>query len=553
MVKLDDLNQKYFNSLLNKYKKSSKNERYFIFEKGKEIPEGRITVFPTAICSPDLLENIDVYHYHEIDECENMDCRDIVLWIKKMQAGTGSSLTRSSYLEDVINKDPIIGAKGTDLFKELSYKGEKRFVSIAEIQLLQAYFIANKNKNFDIIWQDIVGPETVHSVGEIWKMPSLIDPNLSYQELFKLNDKISYNGLTFQGHQETIDEDGKLTSERVSPGGHALFAVDSLMSCFKQSMRPKEDKKTLIASVGNGEDLSSQPDKKILRLMKDKKIAIAMLTTTKTENDMKGGQISIAKHENGEIYATIIEKAQAEESGQLGLFEQIGLSVGSGISFFNTNMALFNYDVLIPKITKLVSNIGEENFLDIIAPDLIQNTKIQKNEQGEDKKFIQLEGAMGSVLLNLDKYYRETFGESLVSFINIDKANRTQFFSPIKTAFDFFMQFHSDRFSLNDESMSLINNRKDSLPSVNLSHTYYSDTKNTLDSFKNTSIRDLDSLRIKGIVNLSNLTLKGRISISSESGDCVELKSLLDGNNCIENQEIFINQRKEILSNKTMK
>ena len=94
-------------------------------------------------------------------------------------------------------------------------------------------------------------------------------------------------------------------------------------------------------------------------------------------------------------------------------------------------MALFNYDVLVPRIKKLVSEAGHDQFYEIIAPDLIQNSKEQTESDGLKRAYTQLEGAMGSVLLNLDRYYRQRYGEPLVYFVNVGRESRTDFFFPL--------------------------------------------------------------------------------------------------------------------------
>src|SRR5690606_14642666 len=151
-----------------------------------------------------------------------------------------------------------------------------------------------------------------------------------------------------------------------------------------------------------------------------------------------------AQDSNGEIYVTILEAGQAEKAGQKALFEQIGLSIKERdqIAFFNTNMAIFNFGELAPRLQALVAEVGMQKFREIISPDLIRNGKTQTDTDGVQRRYTQLEGAMGSSLLNLDRYWRSRYGEPLVRFINVERESRTRFFSPIKTAFDFYMQFH---------------------------------------------------------------------------------------------------------------
>ena len=78
------------------------------------------------------------------------------------------------------------------------------------------------------------------------------------------------------------------------------------------------------------------------------------------------------------------------------------------------------------------SLLSLDDFLDKFAPDVIQNTKTQSSKQ-----YIQLESALGSVVLNLDHFFRENFDESIVSFLNLDTPQRKSFFMPIKKREDY--------------------------------------------------------------------------------------------------------------------
>jgi hypothetical protein len=150
------------------------------------------------------------------------------------------------------------------------------------------------------------------------------------------------------------------------------------------------------------------------------------------------------------------------------------------------------------------------------------NWKEQKDSDGTTRKYLQLEGAMGSTIMNLDRWYREKFGEPLVQIVNVDRFHRTDFFSPIKSAFDFFMQFHSDRFTFNSATMRLKNNRPGELPAVSLSDPatgdkFYQDVDNVLTAFKQTKIMGLDILKVSGQVSFAGMTLAGRLEITNDS------------------------------------
>jgi UDP-N-acetylglucosamine pyrophosphorylase len=308
---------------------------------------------------------------------------------------------------------------------------------------------------------------------------------------------------------------------RLAPGGHAFFGMNAILDPHL----PEHKGQTLISTISNGEDLSAVPDAYMVGWMAKENIPIAMITTEKTENDLKGGQIALVSEGEGKVYATIIEAAQAKENGQLELFEKIGLKIKrkNQVALFNTNAVLINYTVLLPLLNKLRNKVGEDNLSALLCPDLIENWKEQKDLDGVSRRYMQLEGAMASTYLNLDRAWREHFNEPLVRFIVVPKKLRTQFFSPVKTAFDFFMQCYSDRFSFDKDSVKTKNLRPTSLPAVTLVGQYYQDVENVLSAFEGASIKKLDSLTIEGKVSLKKAKLIGNVSIKNKTGNTVSL------------------------------
>ena len=276
--------------------------------------------------------------------------------------------------------------------------------------------------------------------------------------------------------------------------------------------------------------------------MSNENIPIAMVTTTKTKIDLKGGQISLLK-EDDKYYATIIEKAQAEQSNQLELFYELGLRENDKEAFFNTNMVLINYNVLIPIIENFVFEIGLKDFFKEITPDLIVNGKKQLDPDGIERKYFQIEGALGSVILNLDKLHRKKYQKPLVHFLNVETEYRDRFFSPIKNSFDFMMQFYSDRFYLDKETFKLISQKEDQIPMVDLQDDHYKDVYNTLSDFSCVSIMELEKLEVEGKVNFSHLTLKGQIKVVNHSGKYFDLTAYLKANQSkllLENVDVLI-------------
>jgi hypothetical protein len=322
----------------------------------------------------------------------------------------------------------------------------------------------------------------------------------------------------------TLDDKGQISFNRKAPAGHALFAVDALRAAYLPNLRPVTQK-PLVAAISNGEDLSSGPDRYMLGYMVKNHVPIALVTTERTPVDLKGGIISLLQDDRGLVSLTVLETAQAKEAGQEKLFASL-----QGI--INTNLVLFNYDVLAPMITKEVEEIGEDEFLKVISPDLIANVKEQKDADGVTRKYLQLEGAMGSTIMNLDRYWRKKYGTPLVHIINVDRRNRSDFFSPIKSAFDYFMQFHSDRFAFDGSSMRLKNLRRGELPNIALKDPstgdkFYQDVENVLEAFQGVSIKDLDRLSIEGQVKLTGAVLRGNVEITNQSQSQIDLNQLL--------------------------
>src|SRR5690606_33006711 len=107
--------------------------------------------------------------------------------------------------------------------------------------------------------------------------------------------------------------------------------------------------------------------------------------------------------------------------------------------------------------------------------------------------------------------------------------NRTRFFSPIKSAFDYFMQFHSDLFELDPDSMRLTHLRPGFLPSVSLKAPqpkHYEDVSNVLEAFEGSSIRELDSLSVDGLVVARGGKLKGDVRIVNRAAEPAEIAKL---------------------------
>jgi len=551
-MELDDTNFSAFMVLFDAFKNPRVRTRLEIFEPGQNSADGAVA-YPTAIAPREILSKLPYVNYRDLldraDELRPVAARS-ALWVKKMQAGTGSTVVRDDYIKKMrasTGETTHIGAKGTDLYVDLPGDGRREYRSLAELQIMQL-MIAQENHEFcEIVFQDLVSTETLDSLERIWSKPSYLHPGRTYASIAgKRVERF------VQAQVPCIDESYQLSYNRTAPTGHWIFAVDALRAALHRNLRPRTKCEHAVAVIGNGEDLSSTPDPAMVGWMIKERVPIVMVTTEKTANDLKGGQIALVRSPEGEDYVTIIEQAQAKEAGQLELFEQIGVTIKNDdqMAFFNTNMALFNYDVLVPMLETLAQEIGERAFLDLLAPDLIMNWKEQTDDDGISRKYLQIEGAMGSSLLNFDRYWRKRYGQPLVHFINVERECRTKFFSPIKTAFDYFMQFHSDRFELNPTTMRLSHVGAEKLPLVVLKDAetadrYYADVSTVLSNFAGASVRDLTSLTVRGQVTARDVRLAGRVEIVNESGHVAHVETIvqtLTGTRELRDQRLTIDQ-----------
>ncbi|MBU4376846.1 MAG: hypothetical protein KKD29_05130, partial [Candidatus Omnitrophica bacterium] len=258
-----------------------------------------------------------------------------------------------------------------------------------------------------------------------------------------------------------------------------------------------------------------------------------MITTEKTGIDLKGGQIGIEISADGKVALQIMELGTAEANGQKDLFSNMGLPGGEGQAgrqYFNTNTLLINESVLKSFLEELIALVGKERFIDIITPNLIT-----KDQSKNGKDFTKLEGTISSVLINLNAFLAKTddtrirqlmdnFGiEKLLYIVNTSKEERSDFFTPVKLAWDFWLQAYSDQYTLDTTNWVLTDNNPSLIPSFELTNGYYKEVKNCIDAFGNASTVALDKLTINGIVNLKDSVLIGNVVIGNMTGSTVDL------------------------------
>ncbi len=547
-LKLDDMNFDYFRILFEKDLKAEKLMLVKIFPS----TDGALIAYPygTSAVPKNLVSQFRKVDYKQWKK-ENMAryAKDVEVTDESMQAGTGSSLTRKTFMEKVRpllgiapGAEIVLGAKGTDLLATIPHPlkaNTKVQVTLVELKLIRAILTAKGGDYANLNIRDIVGPETKNRMSELWNKKSLLNPELTYAEEFAKTSGLTRGKLIFQSHVATL-HNGQITTDHVSPPGHGVFAVNAIREVVRTELT-KSSKDHVIA-ISNGEDLNSVVDPILVGGVIKESFPISLITTDKVSTDKKGGLLAVVRDTRiNETYLKVIDTAEAKEAGQLETFEK-----AEGI--VSTNLTLFNAKAL----KEALKGFTEAELELAMAPDVLRNAKVKEDSNGVKKEFVQLEGTIGTVIMNLDRAYRKKHnGKQLVHIINFDSKERTSVFSPIKSAFDYFLQFNSDRFVFDPKTYKLVH-QNDQLLSHNLldpktGHKFYQDVETVRYYFHNTSVRDLKDLQVNGQVSLRNMILKGRVVISNETETLFDINSLAkrlmkstDGRLILENINIKI-------------
>ncbi len=523
----------------------------------KELQIGHNFIPAALLSEKERIKELNVVDYSQIrdDSSLNKFAKKVNLICNPMDAGLGSSLSRLSYLKKIwksINRKgkPRLGAKGEDLYFDIKVGDSSQKINVTEIKYLQAINAASCYKK--IIIEELVNEESIDSINEFLD-ETINFKGLTYRKLIAKKKKIDLaKKMIVQASLPTIDKESKkLTMKRVAPGGHGQLGSMVLGDAAEAKNSFAE---LLIRVIYNGDGPNNFPDQKIIGFMAKNKIPIIMITSTKTPIDQKGGQIGLEITEEGNKKPQILELAQAEEQGQKDIFRKIGIKGfdesiygKADKQYFNTNIALINYSVISSFLKDLYNVIGARKFSQIISPDLIKNEKIQAK-----KSYIQLEGALASTLLNLagfikinkDKKVKKLIKKYKVTnflvIVNIDKKQRTEFFTPIKYAWDFWFYAYSDHFRLDINNFKLENLRSNSLPSFDLG-PFYQDLENCIEAFGKASTIDLDFLTIEGKVFLKNAKLSGVVVIENQLEKLIDLNNDLFKNKLeYQNQCLFL-------------
>lgn len=471
IIRLPPDDARYFFALLKQYRENRKTTALRI---GKNF-------FPSAVLSPfervRLLAAQDYERLLKFQGRYQAAARKVRLTLNPMNGGIGTSLNREEYLKKIWpligRKVPVrLGAKGSDLFFEVEIAGKSGLVSISEAKILRA--IHERGKYRETILEELASSDTAPSVRQVLGATNLFHRlgvksrwgRLNYSQIFSKTPGLALKPVRVQAALPTLNAKGWISVKRKAPGGHGFWGQRFLLS----------NEKNGIHAIYNEDGINNTVDPVIVGWIAAEKIPVVILTTTKTGLDKKGGLLGVIKSGRENVRKEILEEAQARSTGQVKIFEEMGITKGKkGGQFFNTNTALINYAALSPLMKDLTRILGRKKIEEIVTPRLIQNKK---------GGYIQLEGALGSSILNLDgflqtskdasvrralKNHRMLGRDGRVSFLRILNAgveHRVKFFTPIKTARDFRLQFGSGKYRFNMKSWMLEKNETGSPPTA---------------------------------------------------------------------------------------
>ncbi len=537
---------------------------------------------PIAMLSAEKRQQLGMVDYAtEVQGQERFthEAHNTTLVVHPMDGGTGSSVGRAYFLamhwKDLGRSgDAKLGAKGTDLPFTIPFEGKNILVPVMEVKLLRLLTQARQYAN--VVWQELLNGDSYPSFARFLEGTTLAG-RLRRSKAQTYGDLLAEpaTGATvgdpiMQADLPTIDvATGQLTRERVAPGSHGQLGTYLLKTMADTAYAESTPR---VHAIYNGDGTNNAVSPDMVGFVVQEGAGIVMVTTTRLDSDRKGGILGTSRIDGHEAL-DILELAQAKKANQAALFQDIGLADTErtralglphaiGEQPFNTNVALFNEGLLGKFLPRLRDYLGEERFAQIITPQLIENDKVQGG-----KHFTQLEGALASVILRLNAFvtadpqalqiWQEVSGGTqFLRIINLDPVQRDHFFTPIKYAWDFWMQAYSDHFSLDTNTWELTNNRPGHAIGVNnvlVEDPFYMDVDNLINALGHASVVNLDALSIQGRVLLADSTLRGNVQIESAYEGVFDLNSIKaqlpqtpDGHLLFENVRISISAQGEV-------
>ncbi|OGQ23632.1 MAG: hypothetical protein A3I05_06405 [Deltaproteobacteria bacterium RIFCSPLOWO2_02_FULL_44_10] len=225
-------------------------------------------------------------------------------------------------------------------------------------------------------------------------------------------------------------EEGR-EEDRFAPGGHGQILYHLY---FSGAFKKLADEGIDILVLANSDNISATANPFIAAFLAREKIPAVIVTTDRTDKDIKGG-----------ILALFQEQLRLVEIGeilpnQVGFFQSLGLKKNHKTQPFNTNTVYISLPVLLQFLQSMTEDEREQ----YLVPKLIVNKK-RVVVNGIEKEVEQLEGAIGSVVLKFPD----------TKLINVRVADRISQFAPVKTNKDVEYLYQSGHFFFDLETATL--------------------------------------------------------------------------------------------------
>ncbi|MFA7254996.1 MAG: UTP--glucose-1-phosphate uridylyltransferase [Candidatus Omnitrophota bacterium] len=503
--------------------------------------------------------------------------------IHSLDGGLGEKLVRYVYKQILVDENLVPreevefdengkvknGAKGTDTGFVIHHEGQRVFVSVAEVKILQMIERVRTGKIGGVGFTPLVNKDSKPSYEKLLdricledRFKSTGDKRTYRQLLQELGAEV--NPLYLQQDLPGIDVETNRPATNPDglwqPGGHGQLGFSFLYK--PEDWKPRHDGKFDVLAFVNGDNVNaSQLDPSMIGMMARKKMPVVKLTTMAMPIDKKGGKDGLLL-ENGSLripQQMEIADAQAWGKTEENLFIKAGQEEGSkifgatsvGNQPFNTNTIYVVKDFLFPLLAEVKKLLGDERYYaEVIAPTLIsKDTKKAK----DGRNYRPLDAAIGTVIHNMNEFFLRRLAvptgwrsiedkkiaevmkkyryDRVLYFFNVPR----RFFTPQKNPLDAYLQAYGNYFSL-DQKVWILRETSEGLVPPEFSVTarqkakpddergfsfdsgkgYWSELQNVIDSFgKNSDWSFLKKLDIDGDVLIRDAVLAGDIHIQS--------------------------------------
>ncbi len=447
-----------------------------------------------------------------------------------------------------------MGAKGTDLGRFEKVRGSEYFVGDAESRLLGIISLAGLKKFSKVAFQPLVNYQSRQSYENLMKQLYLWDivegrENVRTYERALEDAGVDVLELLDQKDLPKFEiEPGQITGlptldsanrDKGQPGGHGQWGLYYMIDFTENA--PPQDGLHHVRFFGNGDNRKGGPSSAVVGFMIVEKKPILKITTAATAIDKKGGkEILRIVESHGKVFNVLDqwEEIDAKMNKQLDLFYAAGQRKGfgrEGKQRFNTNMFLFNIDLLHPILREMREIVGPDEFLDAIMPVLFDKSDKAKGIDG--KKYVSMDSAIGYVIHNLNTFYstdprleglRAKYGAQLLYYMDYGR----DIFAPKKGAADQFLQESTDYYSEFAEGIRNFFDAEPGLTPPNFNVTdpilntknekvdskFWNEAQHWLDSFGFSRVRRMTSFTVEGRVTLQGAEYIGDVQILNRFG-----------------------------------